>query len=93
MLEQPKSIQLDDVLITEELSRRSPRQPNLRAENQAMRSLAQQLTQTPEKMLQHLVDLAVELCDAGTAGVSLVEAQPDSEAVFRWVAMAGLLAS
>lgn len=87
------AIQLNDVLITEELSRRSSRQPNLHAENQAMRSLARQLAQTPERMLQHLVDLAVELCDAGTAGVSLVEPQPDGEAVFRWVAMAGLLAS
>ncbi len=93
MSEQPNSIQLEDVLITEELSRRSPRQPNLHAENQAMRSLAQQLAQGSERMLQHLVDLAVELCDAGTAGVSLVETQPDGEVVFRWAAMAGLLAS
>jgi PAS domain S-box-containing protein len=93
MLEQPKSTQLNDVLITEELYRRVPRQLNLHAENQAMRSLARQLAQDPERMLQHLVDLAVELCAVGTAGVSLVETQPDGETVFRWVAMAGLLAS
>jgi PAS domain S-box-containing protein len=93
MSEQPPSLHLDDVLITEELTRRSPRQPNLHAENQAMRSLARQLAQAPGQMLQRLVDLAVELCDAGTAGVSLAETQPNGKVVFRWVAMAGDLAS
>lgn len=92
MLEQPKSIQLNDVLITEELSRRSPRQPNFHAENQAMRSLARQLAH-PERMLQHMVDLAVGLCNAGTAGVSSIETQPNGEVGFRPVAMAGRLAS
>ena len=93
MLEQPKPLQLNDVLITEDLSRRPPRQPNFHAENQAMRSLAQQLAQTRERMLQHLVDLAVELCNAGTAGVSLVETQRDGNVGFRTFAKAGKLAS
>lgn len=93
MLEQPKSIQLGDILITAELSRRVPRQPNLPAEIQAMRSLAHQFTQNPERMLRHLVNLAVELGNLGTAGVSLVETQPSGEVGFRRVAMAGLLFS
>lgn len=87
------SISLDDILITEELSLRSPRQPNWQAENEALRSLARQLVHKPEKMLQSLVKMAVELCKAGTAGVSLIETQPEGKAVFRWVAMAGILAS
>lgn len=93
MSEPSKSIQLDDVLITEELSRRSPRQPNLQAENQAMRSLVWQLAHEPDQMLQRLVDSAQELCNAGTAGVSLIETQPSGEEVFRWGALAGALAS
>ena len=93
MSQHSESIRLDDVLITDELTRRSPREPNLLAENQALRSLAQQLAQAPDQMLQRLVDLAVELCDADTAGVSLCETQPDGQVVFRWVAMASDLAS
>ncbi|ACB50536.1 two-component hybrid sensor and regulator [Crocosphaera subtropica ATCC 51142] len=93
LLDRFMSVQLDDILITKELSLRSPRQPNLQAENQAMRSLAQQLAHEPKTMLQSLVEMAIELCDAGTAGVSLVETQPEGKEVFRWVAMAGTLAS
>ncbi|EAZ92590.1 ATP-binding protein [Crocosphaera chwakensis] len=87
------SIQLDDILMTEELSLRSPRQPNLQAENEALRSLARQLVHKPEKMLQSLVEMSVELCDAGTAGVSLLGTQPDNQENFCWVAIAGTLAS
>ena len=84
-------IQLEDVLITEKLSRRAPRQPNLQAENQALRSLARQLAQTPEQMLQSLVDLAVDLCSADAAGVSLIETTANDQKAFRWVALAGSL--
>ncbi|MEC4806221.1 MAG: ATP-binding protein [Jaaginema sp. PMC 1079.18] len=87
---------LDEVLITEALSRRTPRPPNLQAENEAMRSLVRQLVQQSEAILQHLVELAVELCDlgnTGTVGISLVETQPDGETVWRWVAIAGTLAT
>ncbi|WP_346293186.1 GAF domain-containing protein [Sphaerothrix gracilis] len=93
MSEHSEPIQLGDILITDELARRSPRQPDWQAENQAMRSLAWQLAQASEQMLQRLVELAVELCEAGTAGVNLSETQPDGKVVFRWVAMVGHLAS
>ena len=39
-------------------------------------------------MLQKLVELAVELCDAHTAGISLLEGD-----VFRWEAVAGVFAA
>lgn len=93
MSDQPHPIQLDDVLITEKLSRRSPRQPDLSAENQAMRSLIWQLAHAPDQMLQRLVELARELCAADTAGVSLIETQPNGAEVFRWRALAGALAA
>ena len=85
-------MQLNDVLITDQLARRSPRDPNLQAENQAMRSLARQLAREPNGMLQSLVDLAVDLCGASAAGISLIESQSTGEEVFRWVALAGALA-
>lgn len=94
MPEPPEPIPISDVLITDELDRRSPRQPDWQAENRALRSLASQLVHEPEVMLQSLVDLAIELCDGEpvTAGVSLVETEPDGKEVFRWVALSGTLA-
>ncbi|PIG93858.1 ATP-binding protein [Gloeocapsopsis sp. IPPAS B-1203] len=88
---QPETVTLDDVLITEELSRRSPRPPNWQAENQAMHTLARQLVNQPETMLQSLVDMALDLCTAETAGVSLLETTADGKE-FRWTVLAGTLA-
>ncbi|KAB8332441.1 PAS domain S-box protein [Scytonema tolypothrichoides VB-61278] len=91
-MQRPQSeITLDDILITEELSRRSPRPSNLQAENQALHTLARQLVNQPEIMLQSLVDIALELCNAGTAGVSLLEVLPSGEEIFRWNVLAGTL--
>lgn len=57
----PKTITLADILITEELSHRVSRVPNLQAENQAMRTLIHQMGQDSEALLQSLVDTALEL--------------------------------
>ncbi|MBD2309371.1 response regulator [Chroococcidiopsis sp. FACHB-1243] len=86
-----REITLNNILITEELSRRSPRPPNLLLENQALHTLARQLVNQPEAMLQSLVDIALDLCNAGTAGVSLLEVLPSGEEVFRWNVLAGRL--
>ena len=77
----PETVTLDDILITEELSRRSrslseaesPRSPNLLSENQALHTLARQLVHQPETIFQSVVDIAVDLCSASSAGVSLLE--------------------
>lgn len=88
---QPETVTLDDILITEELSRRTPRPPNLQVENQALHILARQLVNQPEIMLQSLVDISLDLCCAGSAGVSLLEVLPSGEEVFRWNVLAGTL--
>ncbi|WNN88414.1 PAS domain S-box protein [Gloeocapsopsis dulcis] len=82
---------LDDILITPELSRRAPRTSDLKAENDAFRTLARQLVEQPQTMLQTLAAIAKDLCQAGTAGVSLLEVTPSGEE-FRLVALAGELA-
>ncbi|MEA5502579.1 PAS domain-containing protein, partial [Halotia wernerae UHCC 0503] len=85
-------IGLEDILITKELSCRSPRKPDLQAENQALHTLArQQLTESPQPMLKILVTVARDLCLAGTAGVSLLEFTNGGKSIFRWVALAGAL--
>ncbi len=92
MQQQLKPATLDDVVITEELSHRATRLPNLHLENQGLHTLARQLVKKPEIMLQNLVELALDLCQAGSAGVSLLEQTPSGEQVFRWAALAGALA-
>lgn len=83
-------ITLNDISITQELSQRSSRSPNFQAENQVMRTLARQLANAPASMLQNLVDTALNLCQAGTAGISVLETTPDGEEVFRAHALAGM---
>ncbi|HEX3656053.1 MAG TPA: ATP-binding protein [Pirellulales bacterium] len=84
---------LDDILITEELSRRIPRQPDYRAENEAFQALARQMWNEPEALLKALTHTALRLCRAGTAGVSLLEQTSSGEELFRWVALAGACAA
>lgn len=96
----PETVTLNDILITEELSRRSrsvsegesPCAANLQAENQALHTLARQLVAQPENILKSLVDIALDLCVAGTAGVSLLETTANGEEIFRWNVLAGALA-
>jgi len=42
-------------------------------------------------MLKSLVRMALDLCKADTAGVSLLETAANGESRFRWVAIAGAL--
>jgi CheY-like chemotaxis protein len=80
--------QLADVLVSELLKTRGPRPPNLESENEFLHSLAQHLLTDPEHILERSVRAAARLCDAGFAGVSLLETDHGEE-VFRWVALGG----
>ncbi|HEY9380589.1 MAG TPA: ATP-binding protein [Burkholderiales bacterium] len=76
-------------LATERLSERSPRTADHEAENRALRTLARHMAGPPGALLQRLVDIALDLGDADTAGVSLLESGPGGAAFFRRVALAG----
>lgn len=80
-----------DVLITELLAIRPARQPDLAAENQALYNLTQQLIDEPLSLLTTLVRITLDLCQADSAGVSLLETTPNGESQFCWVAIAGKL--
>jgi signal transduction histidine kinase len=79
---------LEDILVTAELSGRALRAADYRAENTALASLAEALAQDPKSIHQRLVDAALALTGAGSAGLSLLDADP-KEPVFRWIATAG----
>src|ERR1700737_2307867 len=84
-------VTLEDILITQELSRRRSRAPDYAAENRALTALAREMATNPNNLPQKLVDLASALCRAGTAGISLLKTEAEGE-YFSWEALAGVYA-
>ncbi|WP_018260713.1 ATP-binding protein [Methylobacterium sp. WSM2598] len=80
---------LESVLITPELEGRPSRPPDYERQARALDVLATALAETPGDALQELVEVIVELCDAGSAGISLAEQEAGATPIFRWVAVAG----
>lgn len=79
---------VDDVIITDELARRPSRAPDYEGENNALGALAEAMANTPGAVLQKLVEEAMTLTRADSAGISLLE-PGGAEGIFRWVAMTG----
>jgi signal transduction histidine kinase/CheY-like chemotaxis protein len=78
----------EEVDIRSELSTRPDRPPDSEGLDRALAELATEMAENPRSMLQRLVEAAVDLCKADTAGISLLEGD-----VFRWEAVAGVFAS
>ncbi|HEX6175162.1 MAG TPA: PAS domain S-box protein [Candidatus Binatia bacterium] len=83
-----EQLSVDEVLNTSELFRRAPRAPEYAAENRALIALAQAMNEAPRTFLQKLADIALELCHADSAGISILETS-EGASVFRWRAVAG----
>ena len=63
--------------------------PNQDEENIALRNLAKVMATAPNDVPDTLLQLALKLCRAGTAGLSLLEPSLSGEEVFRWTNLAG----
>jgi signal transduction histidine kinase len=85
------AISLAEIDITAQLAQRPARPPDYAAENRALVHLAHEMATHPAHILQTLVDTALALCRANTAGLSLLESD-NEKAVFRWEAVAGVFA-
>jgi PAS domain S-box-containing protein len=80
----------DAVITTDRLTGRPTRPPDFAAENLVMQQLADTMATAPQRVLQELADRARALCQAGSAGISLLESGPPEPAArFRWVATSG----
>jgi signal transduction histidine kinase len=84
-------VKLEDVLITEQLFLRAQKRRDPREEADSLRRLAHGMASRPGKLVETLLEMALRLCGAGTAGISLLEERPDAEPVFRWTHLAGAL--
>jgi PAS domain S-box-containing protein len=90
---EPPRLSLESVIITDELTRRPSRARDYEAENRALVSLMQGMVTSPETILQQLVEVAMRLCTAHSAGVSLLARDEAGHEVFRWNAVAGEFAT
>ena len=81
-------VPLESVISTFELRKRPSRSPDYQAESRALSALAQEIANSPQNVLQKLVEVALELSRAQSAGVSILEEEEGRE-IFRWHAVAG----
>ncbi|MGP1680335.1 MAG: PAS domain S-box protein [Burkholderiales bacterium] len=83
---------LQSMLSTAELSRRPARPPDHETENRALIDLARELATSPDTILKKLAETALLLCNAHSAGLSILE-DGDRRQNFHWRAIAGDWAS
>jgi signal transduction histidine kinase/ActR/RegA family two-component response regulator len=82
---------LEAVLRTADLASRPSRPPDHRGESRALGALMEELTGgVADGLFQRLVESALDLCRADSAGISILESGVLPER-FRWTAMAGRL--
>jgi len=79
---------VDEVLITSQLAARPWRPPDYETESLAMLELGDELRLNPRNILNKLAELAMKLCQADSAGISILESE-DKREIFRWHAIAG----
>lgn len=85
-------MELRDLLKDADFAARAQSPRNRDRNISALRGLARVFAEQPERVLQELVDLAVECCGADSAGISLEETSESGERIFRWVAISGSFA-
>jgi transcriptional regulator with PAS, ATPase and Fis domain len=83
-------VPLGAIISTKELLLRPRREPNFEALSGALTRLAKSLVTSPEGILQELVENALDLCSAQSAGISLLEEENGQE-IFRCHGVAGRL--
>ncbi|MGA7219392.1 MAG: PAS domain S-box protein [Candidatus Sulfotelmatobacter sp.] len=81
-------VSVESILCTEALKTRVSRPPDYETESRALVSLAQALADSPRTVLQTLADTLLDVCRAGSAGVSLLTRE-DGGKRFYWPAIAG----
>ena len=86
-------MQLEDILITPELSVPSRRLPNFQKEVETAYNLARVMGNSPDELIDAVLQAGIDLCHAGTAGLSLLETTSEGDEIFRWTNLVGRLAN
>ena len=86
------TVGLEEIIISSELMSRPMRSPDIVAETAGMQALAAVIPEGDTAVFRRLAGLAIQLCGAGSAGVSVLEKPPSGESIFRWQVLAGAVA-
>ncbi|GLC92672.1 histidine kinase [Cupriavidus sp. TA19] len=82
-----------DLYITAELERRPPKAIDYQGEKLALKDIAAQMLNHPGQVLPRLVERAMQLTGAASAGISAFEPEHGTPGLFRWRDLRGKLAS
>jgi PAS domain S-box-containing protein len=77
------SVPVESILCTEELRQRPARTPDYEKENRALVALAKVMADSPRTVLQSLAETLLDLCNAGSAGVSLLTKEDGGQRFYR----------
>jgi hypothetical protein len=80
-----------DLFVREQAVRRPVRATRLELELASLHRLMRGLSKDLCERLKDTVEAACDLCDAESAGITLVDRLPDGAETLRWIAAAGLL--
>lgn len=86
------SVPPQDLYITAELHRRIPRTTDYLGEKLALQDIGGQMLDHPEQVLPRLVERAMQMTGATSAGISAFEPQEGTPGIFRWRDLYGDLA-
>jgi RNA polymerase sigma factor (sigma-70 family) len=82
---------LESILITEQLILRDCKRRDSQLEAECLDALAQAADASLDSLINCFLQMPIDLCGAGTAGLSLLETSATGEKVFRWTNLAGRL--
>jgi GAF domain-containing protein len=82
------AIQLNDIVITEQISTRRSRPADIASERWAFREIAHQISEGPGYVIAALCRIALKVCNAGSSGISTLHPGQEDQ-WFTWDALAG----
>jgi hypothetical protein len=82
-------IEANDIRVDEAFSARRLHNRDTEIQIVAMRRLVRSILSSQKSVLQELVDIAVELCGADSAGISFEQPNGTDKAYYRWIATNG----
>jgi RNA polymerase sigma factor (sigma-70 family) len=84
------TVRLEDILITNQLCTR-PCRPRIPDDGQSLRTLVQAAAVSPAQLVNCFLQLALNLCQADTAGLSFLDSDSNGGQLFRWTHLKGRL--
>ncbi|MGC2660870.1 MAG: hypothetical protein WA324_23185, partial [Bryobacteraceae bacterium] len=83
-------LEVIDILSDPQYAARKPNARDISLQMAGLERLAHAFVESPETILQELVNAAVDLCGADSAGISIERLDRTDEQFYHWIATAGL---